>query len=340
MVEKHRYCAFSAYFDRIPKPYFIATWRQLCLMKKALLATLLLLILPLAACNSNSNPTAQNSATSENSAATQPFVTGAIPDQDPEKLQRLYGKLADYLEAELGVPVEYKPVTDYTAAVTAFKVGDLDMVWFGGLTGVQARSQVPGAEAIAQRDIDADFHSVFIANKDSGIAPFTEASGLQSLKGRTFTFGSESSTSGRLMPQYFLEQAGVKLEDFKGEAGFSQSHDATIQLVEAGTYEAGSLNEQVWKSRVAAGEVNLDKVEVIWRSPAYFDYHWVINPEVKARYGDDFVEKVQAALLKLDPAVPEQKEILELFGADKFIATKNDNYQQIEAVGRSIGKIQ
>jgi phosphonate transport system substrate-binding protein len=316
-------------------------------MKKTLLSALLLLMLPLVACNSTStstpaaSPTASASATSETNreSATQPFITGAIPDQDPEKLQRLYGKLADYLEAKLGVPVEYKPVTDYTAAVTAFKVGDLDMVWFGGLTGVQARLQVPAAEAIVQRDIDADFHSVFIANKEAGIAPVSDINGLQSLKGHTFTFGSESSTSGRLMPQYFLSQAGVKLEDFKGEPGFSQSHDATIQLVEAGTYEAGVLNEQVWKSRLAAGEVDLDKVEVIWRSPAYFDYHWVINPTVKDRYGNDFIEKVQAALLSLDPNVPEQKEILELFGAKKFIATQNENYQQIESVGRTIGKI-
>ena len=269
----------------------------------------------------------------------QPFTTGAIPDQDPEKLQRLYGKLADYLEAELGVPVEYKPVTNYAAAVTAFRVGDLDLVWFGGLTGVQARLQVEGAQAIAQRDIDAEFHTVFIANKSSGLKPIKEIKDLTVLKGHTLTFGSASSTSGRLMPQYFLEQAGVTLDDFQREVGFSNSHDATIQLVEAGTYEVGALNEQVWKSRVAAGDVDLSKVEVIWRTPAYYDYHWVINPKVKERYGDDFVERVQAALLKLDANVPEQKEILDLFGSTKFIPTENANYTQIEAVGRKIGKI-
>lgn len=304
-------------------------------MKRTLLSALLVLMLPLAACSPGSE-----TASSPQDSVTQPFVTGAIPDQDPEKLQRLYSKLADYLEAELGVPVEYQPVTDYTAAVTAFRVGDLDMVWFGGLTGVQARLQVEGSEAIAQRDIDADFHSVFIANKNTGIAPLNDLNELTNLKGRTFTFGSESSTSGRLMPQYFLEQAGVSLEDFRGEVGFSQSHDATIQLVEAGTYEVGVLNEQVWNSRVEAGDVDLSKVDVIWRSPAYFDYHWVINPQVKERYGEDFVEQVQAALLKLDPNVPEQKEILELFGANQFIETENSNYQQIEDVGRAIGKIQ
>lgn len=306
-------------------------------MKRILLSTALALLLPIAACAPSQNAEQNPGSSAE---ATQPLEVGAIPDQDPEKLQRLYGNLATYLEAELGVPVEYKPVTDYAAAVTAFKVGDLDLVWFGGLTGVQARLQVPGAEAIAQRDIDADFHSVFIANKSSGIAPISDVNGLQSLKGRSFTFGSESSTSGRLMPQYFLEQANVKLEDFKGEPGFSQSHDATLKLVEAGTYEVGVMNEQVWKSRLEAGEIDTGKVQVIWRTPAYYDYHWVVNPEIEQRYGGDFIERLQAALLKLDPGVPEQKEILDLFGAGKFISTQNSNYAQIEEIGRQIGKIQ
>jgi phosphonate transport system substrate-binding protein len=305
-------------------------------MKQVFVPALLALLLPIASCTPNANPT----VTSGDRTAVQPLVAGAIPDQDPEKLQRLYGKLSDYLTKELGVPVEYQPVTDYTAAVTAFKVGDLDLVWFGGLTGVQARLQVPGAEAIVQRDIDADFHSVFIASKQSGLKPFQDINGLQTLKGRTFTFGSESSTSGRLMPQYFLEQAGMKLEDFKGQVGFSKNHDATLKLVEAGTYDAGVLNEQVWQKRVDAGEVDLNRVELLWRTPAYFDYHWVVNPQVAERYGEDFVEKLKAALLKLDPAVPEQKEILDLFGAKKFIPTQNSNYQQIEQVGRQIGKIE
>ncbi|MBD0267264.1 MAG: putative selenate ABC transporter substrate-binding protein, partial [Cyanobacteria bacterium Co-bin8] len=265
---------------------------------------------------------------------------GAIPDQDPEQLQRLYTRLAEYLSAERGVPVAYKPVTDYAAAVTAFRVGDLDLVWFGGLTGVQARLQVPNAQAIAQRDIDAEFRSVFIANTGSNLAEIKDISELTALKGRTLTFGSESSTSGRLMPQYFLEQAGVVPTDFKGEVGFSGNHDATIKLVEAGTYEVGALNSQVWEQRVAEGGVDESKVSVIWYTPPYYDYHWVISPEVEERYGEGFVERVQTALTRLDPSVPEQQEILELFGAETFIPTQNENYAQIEAVGRQIGKIQ
>lgn len=298
---------------------------------KALIS--IFLFLTLTACN---NGTQSNNP---NPPEVEPLMVGAIPDQDPEKLQRLYTNLSDYLEAELGVPVEYEPVTDYAATVTAFKVGDLDLVWFGGLTGVQARLQVEGADAIAQRQIDEEFTSVFIANQNSGLSPLDSVSDLTQLEGKTLTFGSESSTSGRLMPQYFLNQAGVSLDDFQGEVGFSGSHDATIQLVEAGSYEVGVLNSQVWRDRAEAGEVNLDQVQVILETPTYYDYHWVIHPDVTSRYGEDFPQRVQSALLALDPENPDHAEILDLFGATQFIATQNENYTQIEQVGREIGKI-
>jgi phosphonate transport system substrate-binding protein len=141
------------------------------------------------------------------------------------------------------------------------------------------------------------------------------------------------------MPQYFLQQAGVKASDFKGEPGFSGNHDKTIELVTAGTYEAGALNEQVWQKRVAEGKVDQTKVTAFYTSPAFFDYHWVIQPNLAERYGADFVTKVQNAFFKLDSSVPQHKEILDLFGAQKFIATNNENYAQIEAIGREVGQI-
>ena len=268
------------------------------------------------------------------------LTIGAIPDQEPQELQRLYALLADYLSEELDVPVEYLPVTDYTAAVSLFKVGDLDLVWFGGLTGVQARLQVDGAEAIAQRDIDARFHSVFIVHSSTGLAPVEDLSGLGGLKGLRFTFGSESSTSGRLMPQHFLGRAGVRLDNFEGEPGFSGDHDKTIDLVEAGTFEAGVVNEQVWDARVDASEVDLDKVKVFYRTPAYFDYHWLVRPDVDDRFGGGFAAKIEAALIALDPSDPKEARILELFGADRFIPTDNGNYGTIERVARDAGLLQ
>jgi len=293
------------------------------------------LALALAACAAL--PAAQPAAPAQSPA--RPFVISAIPDQDPERLNRLYGKLSDYLKAELGVEVVYRPVTDYAAVVNAFRAGDVDMAWFGGLTGVQARLQVDGAQAILQRDIDEKFRSVFIANVSTGIQPFEDISGLQALKGRTFTFGSESSTSGRLMPQFFMRQAGLSLSDLRGEPGFSGSHDKTIKLVEAGSYEVGALNEQVWEARVKGGEVDTSKVIVIWRTPPYYDYHWVVRPDVEQKFGTGFIERIKRAFMALDATNPAHKEILDLFGAQKFIETKNENYADIEAIGREIGKI-
>jgi phosphonate transport system substrate-binding protein len=264
-----------------------------------------------------------------------PLVIGAIPDQDPELLTRNYGLLADFLSEELGVEVVYEPVTEYDAAVTAFRVGDLDLVWFGGLTGVQARLQVEGAEALAQRDIDEQFTSVFIASAGSGIEPIASVEELSVVAGHTLTFGSDSSTSGRLMPQSFLTEAGVSLDDLEGEPGFSGAHDKTIELVEAGTYEVGVLNSQVWRSRLEEGAVDTSKVVMILETPTYYDYHWVARPEL----GAEMQAAIVAALTSLDASDPDDAAILEFFGAGSFIETDNANYADIEAVGREVGLI-
>ena len=265
---------------------------------------------------------------------------GAIPDQNPEKLNRLYGTLSEELSEKLDVPVRYGPVSNYAAAVSAFRTGSLDLVWFGGLTGVQARLQTPGARVLAQRDIDAEFTSVFIANGASGLRPFTSADQLVELKGRRLAFGSESSTSGRLMPQFFMGENGVKPEDLAGGGpGFSGSHDATIAVVQSGAYEVGALNEQVWRSNVADGRVDPDKVSVIWRTPPYVDYHWVVRPGLDDRFGAGFTNQLQTALLDLSAETENGAAILELFGAERFIPAKDEDYVMIETVGRQLGKI-
>ncbi|MDA7677409.1 putative selenate ABC transporter substrate-binding protein [bacterium] len=265
---------------------------------------------------------------------------GAIPDQNPEKLNRLYSSLSAELSDQLKVPVEYVPVSNYPAAVTAFRTGSLDLVWFGGLTGVQARLQTPGAKVLAQRDIDAKFTSVFIANGASGLRPFSTGDQLTNLKGRRLSFGSESSTSGRLMPQYFMSQNGVSTDELAGGApGFSGSHDATIAVVQSGAYEVGALNEQVWTSNVEDGRVDPNKVSVIWRTPPYVDYHWVARPDLDERFGNGITNKVQTALLAITADTPRGETILELFGAAEFVPAQNSDYDKIEAVGRQLGKI-
>ncbi len=279
-----------------------------------------------------------NDAAPKTSAPTaSPLGISAIPDQDPELLNRLYPTVANRFAEATGLKVNYRPLTDYTAVVRAFEIGDIHLAWMGGLTGVQARRLVDGAVAIAQRDIDAEFHSLFIANKSAGLKPFADASGLTGLEGHTLTFGSETSTSGRLMPQFFMAEGGFDQADLKGEPGFSGSHDATIEAVASGSFEIGAVNQQVWLATQEAGEVDLGDVVVLWRTPGYADYHWLARPDLDEKFGAGTVEKVKDLLFSLDAAKPDDAAILELFGASSFIATDNANYDQIERVADEQG---
>jgi phosphonate transport system substrate-binding protein len=282
-------------------------------------------VLALAACGTNG----------DSGAAV--LSISAIPDQDQEKLNRLYGAVAERFADATGLDVRYRTVVDYRAVVRAFEVGDVQVAWMGGLTGVQARNRVAGARAIAQRDIDADFHSVFIATRSSGLQPFDDVSGVRRLAGHTFTFGSETSTSGRLMPQYFMDKGGLAMSELRGKPGYSGSHDATIEAVASRSFDAGVVNEQVWESAVAAGEPNLDDVIALWRTPGYADYHWLARPDLDSVAGTAATQSITDLLLGLDAANPRDAEILELFGATKFITTTNSNYDQIEAVAREQG---
>ena len=297
-------------------------------------------VMLLAACGSDDSESANTSEESEGSAADEPpgpLSISAIPDQDPELLNRLYPDVAARFAEATGLEVEYQPVTDYTAVVRAFEVGDIYIAWMGGLTGVQAASRVEGAQAIAQRDIDPEFTSVFIANTSAGIEPFDDVAGLQALAGHTLTFGSETSTSGRLMPQYFMEEGGFDQADLNGKPGFSGSHDATIEAVASGSFEVGALNEQVWAATVEAGEVDLSDVVMLFRTPTYYDYHWLARPDIDEKFGEGTTQEVIDFLLGLDPANEDDAAILELFGAESFIETKNANYDQIKQVAQEQG---
>lgn len=262
---------------------------------------------------------------------------GGIPDQDASRLARRYDGFAGYLSDKLGVKVEYVPSVDYAAVVTAFSQDQLQVAFFGGLTGVQARIQNPGAQAIAQRENDAKFHSKFIARADLPIESLEDLKAQAS--GLTITFGSPSSTSGHLMPRYYLIEAGIDPENaFREEPSFSGSHDATWQLVESGAFDIGALNEDVWDRAVREGTVDTSRVKEFYTTPEYFDYNWTVRADLDQVYGDGFTAKLQQALLDLNPE--EHAEILELFSTEKFITTSNANYQAIEDIGRKLELIQ
>jgi phosphonate transport system substrate-binding protein len=261
------------------------------------------------------------------SHAQQVLRVTAIPDESPTELARKAAPLVRYLEARLGMQVEFTPVTDYAAAVETLVNKKVDLAWFGGFTFVQA-SVRSGSKVIplVQREEDEKFRSVFITGD-----PAVQT--LADLKGKDVSFGSQSSTSGHLMPRSFLLQAGINPEKDFRRVAYSGAHDATIAAVAAGKVQAGALNISVWDKFVADKKVDTSQVRAFYTTPPYFDYNWTVHADMPAALR----EKLTQAFIALNRDTAEGKEILDLQRATRFVPTRPDNYKGIEAAARSAG---
>lgn len=258
------------------------------------------------------------------------FVFTAIPDQDEARLMERFGKVASYLSKELGIETKYVPVKSYAAAVTAFRNDQVQLAWFGGLSGVRARLLVEGSEAIAQGVEDPNFQTYFIAHSSTGLKESKDFP--KEIAGMTFTFGSKGSTSGRLMPEYHIrEQFGKTPDEVFSKVGFSGNHSKTVALVQSGAYQVGATNFKVWKRELAEGKIDPDKLSIIWKTPGYPDYQWTIRGDVDQRFGAGFKEKVRQALLNMD-----DPDLLASFPRKGFIAAKNSDFQPILDTAREL----
>ncbi|MFY8103635.1 MAG: putative selenate ABC transporter substrate-binding protein [Ramlibacter sp.] len=260
-------------------------------------------------------------------AQARPFRITAIPDESPTELARKAAPLVKYLEQRLGTKVEFTPVTDYAAAVEALANQQVDLAWFGGFTFVQALVRSGGkAIPLVQREEDAQFRSVFITT-EAGIKS------LADLKGKTLSFGSQSSTSGHLMPRSFLNAAGIDPDKDLRRVAYSGAHDATVAAVASGKVDAGALNISVWEKLVADKKVDASKVRVFHTTPPYYDYNWTVHADMPAAQR----ERLTKAFLDLSKATPEGREILDLQRATRFVPTQASNYKGIESAARNAG---
>jgi phosphonate transport system substrate-binding protein len=255
----------------------------------------------------------------------------AIPDQDETRLREKFEPVARYLADALGVPVEYVHATRYSDSVELFKNGDIQLAWFGGLTGVQARHAVPGARAVAQGEEDPSYFSYFIARKEVGIERSERFP--KALEGKKFAFGSTGSTSGRLMPEHFIREAtGRAPADFFSAISFSGSHDRTAELVGSGQFDAGAINYKVYERRVAEGTTDPEQVVVVWQTPSYPDYNFTAHPMLESRYGAGFTNRLQAALLDM-----KDEALLSALPRKSLIPATNAEFQSIHDLAVSLG---
>jgi len=248
-----------------------------------------------------------------------------IPSTDPGKILRDSQPLISYLEAETGAKVELTVPTNYAAVVEAIANDQVDIAYFGGFTYVQA-SQRAGVMPLVQRERDRNFHSVFITQPGSGI------NSLMDLKGRTFAFGDINSTSGHLMPEYFMRQNNVGMEVI-ANAVYTGGHDATALAVVNRKVDAGAMDEAVFEKMTKDGKLDADKVRIFYTTPPFFDYVWASRKGLDSQTA----EKFSAALLKLSSGDASKKTILDLLNATTYHRANDSDYDNLRQAAREAG---
>ena len=248
-----------------------------------------------------------------------------IPTTDPGKMIREGQPLIAYLEKETGMKVEMTIPTNYAAVVEAIANDQVDIAYLGGFTYVQA-SKRAGVIPLLQRDQDQNFHSLFITQPDSGI------NSLSDLNGRTFAFGDVNSTSGHLMPEYFMREANVEA-DVIAKAIYTGGHDGTALAVANQRVDAGALDETVYQKMIQDGKLDPAKVKVFFTTPPFFDYVWVARKGLDAKLAEAF----SSAFLRLDASEPQQRAVLDVMRAKKYVRANDSDYDKLRQAANDAG---
>jgi len=258
-------------------------------------------------------------------SAIEPLRIGMVPDAGATQVSvEEKAPLQKYLEHELGRPVALIIPTNYNATVEGIGNGSLDIAYFGGLTYVKAHARY-GAVPLVQRDVDRQFHSLFITREGSGITS------LKQLAGKSFCFGDINSTSGHLYPVLAMKEAGISPEKSLKSFRYTGSHPATAQAVALGACDAGAMDQTVFKSLITDGKLNGARISVFYTTPAFSDYVWAARKGLSAAE----VQAFDNALLRLQLGRDDQ--ILAILRGQHFVRADNAEYGDVERVAKDLG---
>src|SRR5256714_13774065 len=264
-------------------------------------------------------------ASCKNAGPAQPLRVSMIPTTDPGKATREMQPLVDHLARSTGGEVQMTIPTNYAAVVEALVNDQVDIAHLGGFTYVQA-SKRAGVKPLVQRERDREFHSLFITQAGSPIRS------LADLKKRSFAFGDVNSTSGHLMPEYFMRRNGVDPEVI-AKAIYTGGHDAILLAVANGKVDAGALDEAVFQRMTSQGKIDPAKVRVFWTTPPFFDYVWVARKGLDAKLS----AAVSSAFLALSDPDPRQQQILDALSAKKYLPAEDASYDKLRQAAEQAG---
>ena len=246
---------------------------------------------------------------------------GILPDESREKLIERYTPLFEYLAVETGIPYELIIPENYDELLELFHAKKIDFAYFGGFTFVKAHI-FDNAVPLVMRDVDTRFTSYFLVK---GAHP---AQNISDFKGKRFSFGSRLSTSGHLMPRYFLKELGIIPEVFFSDTRYSGKHDLTAYWVRDGIVDLGAVNHAVVNKMYKDGRLSEKDVRILWETPPYPDYVWALRPlNNKA-----LRIKLRDAFLNLSKINKEHAKILEGVDADSFLPAGINDFSKLKKI--------
>lgn len=257
----------------------------------------------------------------DNSPPLSVLRIGILPDEDKQKLLNRYTPLFKYLSEEIGIPYELTIPESYDELLNLFNAKKIDLAYFGGFTFMKAHL-LSNAVPLVVRDIDTRFTSYFLIHGDSSAKKISE------FKGKTLSFGSRLSTSGHLMPRYFLKEQNIVPEKFFSDVLYSGAHDRTAVRVRDKSVDIGVANSQIVNSMFKDGRLKKGDVRVIWETPPYYDYVWALQPV----YGKNIKIKISDAFFDLSNENTVHAKILKLLNAGSFMPAHIKDFYQLQSI--------
>lgn len=259
---------------------------------------------------------------------TGPLVVAVLPDQSIDRLVPRHSLLLDYLRQKTARDFELVIPKDYADLLDEFDSGRVDLAWFGGLTYIQALER-SNAVPLTFRDVDVEFTSCYLA-------PATDTrTTLGEFENVDFSFGPRLSTSGHLMPRYFLEEEGVFAEQFFSSVRHSAGHDQTANWVRDGTVALGVASCNIVQSLIDNRLLSSDEVKILKTTPPYSDYVWAVKPSMDSTTRALLLD----AFLSLDATDFGHRAILRAQGANGYLPAGRGNFELVRTAARRAGFI-
>jgi len=245
-----------------------------------------------------------------------------LPDQEETHIRAQYEPLVEYLHHQLGMEVELRVPPGYAQLANWFHTRQVDLVLFGGVTYVQAHLG-DDAVPLVIRDLDGRNRSVLVVRRES------PARAVADLRGSSLAFGDRLSTTGHVMPRFYLELEGIAVDEYFRDVQYSGAHDLTAEWVRDGRIDAGVTNSGVLASMLRDGRLQKGELRIVWESPPLADYVWAVPADMPR----ELKIRIRNAFLLMNYA-PENDALLRRLGANYYLPADHEEFALLERLLR------